>query len=500
MRQPRVLIVEDDLLVSRGTAALLEEWGYRVAEPARSGEKAIESAKETPPDLALIDIALDGPMDGIETAERLMDETDCAIVYITAHTDSTLFERAKATRPGGYLIKPVSPMDLQRAVEMAIYRKDLGKLLAGSENRLAHAVKAADLAPWEWRPESDTPEFSENWYALLGYDVGNVPSDAPDLRRVIHPDDFPRMMDRLRRHAEGETASYRFEYGARAESGEWRRMEGRGKVVDRDEEGRPTRVVGLDRDITDAAREEESRARLDELKAVAGGIAHNFNNALQLLLGRGELARRSLDSGNLEDLRTNLDDMLETIRVASKTAKLLQSFTEGGDPTSQSDAFDALRIGAPPHEGGGGPADSPDLEQKSVPRLSVLVIDDLKPIVDMVKQGLSRLDQKVSTALSGDEGLESFRADPADVVICDLAMPGMNGWTVGKRIREFCRSAGIPKPVFIILTGWGDQSHQAAKIAESGVDAVVEKPLDITALFETLRELEADRAAEAPSS
>ena len=59
------------------------------------------------------------------------------------------------------------------------------------------------------------------------------------------------------------------------------------------------------------------------------------------------------------------------------------------------------------------------------------------------------------------------------MVISDLGMPGMSGWDVGKAIRSICREKGIPKPPFILLTGWGGQELEKEKIAESGVDAVV---------------------------
>ena len=68
-------------------------------------------------------------------------------------------------------------------------------------------------------------------------------------------------------------------------------------------------------------------------------------------------------------------------------------------------------------------------------------------------------------------------------------MPGINGWEVGRRIRSICEERHIPKTPFILLTGWGGQKTEVEKIAESGVDAVVEKPINIENISEIIREL-----------
>ena len=68
-------------------------------------------------------------------------------------------------------------------------------------------------------------------------------------------------------------------------------------------------------------------------------------------------------------------------------------------------------------------------------------------------------------------------------------MPGMNGWDVGKAIRSICQERGVSKPPFILLTGWGGQELEREKIAESGVDAVVAKPIDRATVLATVQEM-----------
>jgi PAS domain S-box-containing protein len=127
-------------------------------------------------------------------------------------------------------------------------------------------------------------------------------------------------------------------------------------------------------------------------------------------------------------------------------------------------------------------------------RLSMLVVDDQQPIVRVLASALRMFGQTVIPATSGEDGFRIFQETPSDVVICDLGMPGMNGWQVGAAVKVFCLENRIPKPIFIIATGWGDQTGQDDRILESGVDAIVEKPLDVKKMMEIIRDLMAGRA------
>jgi len=126
------------------------------------------------------------------------------------------------------------------------------------------------------------------------------------------------------------------------------------------------------------------------------------------------------------------------------------------------------------------PSEAPvtSVEEASRAKLNLLVIDDMAIIVMHLEGILTKYRQKVFSATSGEEGLRILRNNKIDMVICDLGMPGMNGWEVGKAIRAICQERGLPKTPFILLTGWGAQELEQEKIAESAVDAIVEKPID----------------------
>lgn len=122
-------------------------------------------------------------------------------------------------------------------------------------------------------------------------------------------------------------------------------------------------------------------------------------------------------------------------------------------------------------------------------RLNILVIDDMEPMLNLMSDWLKELRQNVMTALSGQEGIRIFQSKPVDAVICDLGMPGMSGWEVGEFIKTACRREKRPKPPFVILTGWGDLAADQKRITESGVDAVIQKPIDVARLMGIVRKL-----------
>jgi PAS domain S-box-containing protein len=121
--------------------------------------------------------------------------------------------------------------------------------------------------------------------------------------------------------------------------------------------------------------------------------------------------------------------------------------------------------------------------------LAILVIDDESFVGELIQKICAKAGHRVFRALSGEEALALFNKEPVDLVLCDLGMPGMSGWEVGKAIGSICQERGITKPPFILLTGWGGQELEGKKIAESATDLVVAKPISPAALLAIVREI-----------
>lgn len=131
----KILIVEDNRIALLDLQKLIENMGYNVIATASSGENAIELAFEHKPDLIIMDIMLEGKINGIEAAQKICTEIDIPIIYATAYTDEKTIENAKSTYPYGYLTKPIEVQDLHVTLTLAFSRHEFKSKLEASERR-----------------------------------------------------------------------------------------------------------------------------------------------------------------------------------------------------------------------------------------------------------------------------------------------------------------------------------------------------------------------------
>jgi PAS domain S-box-containing protein len=388
---------------------------------------------------------------------------------------------------------------------------------------------------------------------------------------------------------------------------------------------------GIDLDITEKRKAEELLVKSERIKAVAdlaAGVAHNFNNLLQIVISGIELALNHVEAGNSSKASSTLEQVLESAGYGSETAKWLQDFAQSGVGTTLNqgktfsltktveqaiemsrpwwksgpereginvkietdfqngcliagregeifevlvnlikNAAEALPAGGKINistrvEGGwaelivkdngvgireeclgkvfepfyttkgfrgtgmglasalglvrghGGditvsskegegaqfrvqlPLANPDSGSDDLDsdmffplKLRILIIDDQEQLLEMLKQGFTILGQTVYAANSGQEGISIFERHDLDLIISDLAMPDINGWQVGKHIKERREAANKEKPLFILLTGWGESAVDSNRRRDSGVDEVVNKPINIQQLLTVIKNL-----------
>jgi two-component system, response regulator PdtaR len=146
-----ILVVEDDINVAAVLEARLESFGYNVCGIARTGLKAIEGEAGHHPDLVLMDILLEGDMNGIEAAEQISAKSDVPIIFITCLTDPAVLDKAIRTHPYGYLVKPYDNAELRSCIEIALVKhkaaKEQKKLIAQLEDALLQVKKLSGLLP-----------------------------------------------------------------------------------------------------------------------------------------------------------------------------------------------------------------------------------------------------------------------------------------------------------------------------------------------------------------
>lgn len=123
----RILVVEDESVAVWYLQEALEKLGHQVVGCAMSGEEALQEAKQTQPDLVLMDIRLQGEMDGIAAAQQINLCLDIPVVFLTAYADDSTLTRAIATNPYGYLVKPFQEREVHTTIEIALRRHRLDK-------------------------------------------------------------------------------------------------------------------------------------------------------------------------------------------------------------------------------------------------------------------------------------------------------------------------------------------------------------------------------------
>jgi diguanylate cyclase (GGDEF)-like protein/PAS domain S-box-containing protein len=145
--------------------------------------------------------------------------------------------------------------------EIALHREN--------ENRFQLALEGSGDGLWDWTIDTGRVLFDQRWLAMLGYGAGELPEHVSTWEDLIHPEDKPQVMAELEAHLQDQDHTYKFEYRLRTKTGHWKWVANYGKVIARDAEGNPLRMVGTHRDIDRRKRREQAlryqKALLDSL-------------------------------------------------------------------------------------------------------------------------------------------------------------------------------------------------------------------------------------------
>ena len=134
-----ILVVEDERVVARDIEESLVRMGYDVVGLAASSSECLAHAEEHRPDLVLMDIRIEGAVDGIETARILRSRFDVPVIFLTAYADDQTVARAKETEALGYILKPFRAGELKSAVEIALFKHAMETRLKPRERWFALA-------------------------------------------------------------------------------------------------------------------------------------------------------------------------------------------------------------------------------------------------------------------------------------------------------------------------------------------------------------------------
>jgi PAS domain S-box-containing protein len=207
--------------------------------------------------------------------------------------------------------------------------------LAKSERRLHYALSATSDAIWEWEYLTGKTYYSPRWFTMLGYDSGDLEMTLETWKQLCHPDDYPETVSRIGwMISDNRPDGFSAEFRMRHRDGGWRWILGRGNIVERTESGEPFLISGTNTDITVRKLAEQEQTSLQEqlLQAqkmesvgrLAGGVAHDFNNMLGVMISHAELAL--LKSPRDEKVRANLEEILKAAERSSDLTRQLLAF------------------------------------------------------------------------------------------------------------------------------------------------------------------------------
>ncbi len=213
-------------------------------------------------------------------------------------------------------------------------RRRASRALRESEDRLSKIMIAANDGMWDWDLATDAVYFDPRYYHMAGYEVDEFPHRLEEFRNRVHPEDLEHVFQLAQQHLQGEIERFNVEFRFKMKSGEWIWILGRGVVVEWDENQTPLRFVGTHTDITDRKQAEEKHAKLqaqlaqaqkmESVGRLAGGMAHDFNNMLGVILGHAELALRQLDAA--QPIHADLTEIQKAGERSAELTRQLLAF------------------------------------------------------------------------------------------------------------------------------------------------------------------------------
>ncbi|MEW6349936.1 MAG: ATP-binding protein [Thermodesulfobacteriota bacterium] len=620
----KVLVVTGETSPAARVTELLGELGHEVVGVVAYGEEPLRFVRDRACDLVVIDPPPDGPTDPVEVVASFTTHVRLPIVFLTADCAEETLSRILDSGPVSLAVKPVTRLQLCAALEVAV-RRALAPEAALPAADYARAVSEAAPDSVFVRDEAlrflYTNPAGERLFGIPRREIVGktcadlLPADlaariaASDRRVLAGEEVVEEFLLQVRGH---EEVLHVARFPIRGSCGE---TVGIGAIC----RSLAQRTCGQDA-LLHATRREAVLEMTSEL-------AFRFNNVLQVILGRSQLAAAQMEFGSFSGARKNLEHIQGSCREASDLVMRLQRFS-ATDPDDlsepagivdlsavvsqvlqrKSDRFRTgsarsgirLRLGlgqgsfvhgrendlaevashlvtnaaeALPHGGEvtvrtlreeesvllqvrdngvgireedmpkvfepfwttkhGGAAGmglalaravverhggeirvesregrgscftarfpfaehpsarpaAPEVGHDSAPGRRILLVDDVEPVLTTLEDSLRFQGQEVLTASSGEEAIMVFDDYDVDVVVCDLRMPGLDGWDVAEHVLKSCAGQGNPKTPFILLTACTEAVEDTNILSEHGIDAVIWKPVQVSRLLEVISEV-----------
>lgn len=341
----RILVVEDEAIIAADLAETLASLGYDVVATVDTAEDAIVNAANLVPDLVLMDVRLDGAVDGIEAAATIKQRADIPVIFLTAHSDDETLTRAIGTAPLGYLVKPFRASELRCAIELALHKHDLDRRLQERELWLAAMIRSIGDAVVATDPDHRVTFLNPVAQTLTGWPESTaIGKPLDDILRLVGAKTGDPIESPLRRAIVSRKAeTLQSDAAILARTGVVTPIDNSAAPI-LDDKGRVLGGVMVFRDVSEQARIQDAMRRLNselsariidrtsplaaannELAVCSRSVAHGLQTPLPKIDGPSQL--------RIEDHVVNLDlqglDHLRRIRGASsRMAALIEDLLQ----------------------------------------------------------------------------------------------------------------------------------------------------------------------------
>lgn len=280
----KILLVEEQKVVLRDIIPILQQFGYDVVDSAKDGNDAIELTEKHDIDLILMGINIPGLLNGIDAARIICSSKNVPIIYLTASADTEIINRARDTKPFGYLISPVSLDDLHSNIESALEREASERKVRDSEERFRLAAEASGNLIYDYDIPTGTVRWCGACAKLTGLSEDEMALvDYESWMKMIHPDDREYAVS-LRNKAIECHSCYSAEYRFQQKDSSYIYIEDNGNFIFNHTQ-KPRRMVGTLKNIN-ARKQIESVVQLSEEKFAK---AFNSNPALMAISDTADL-------------------------------------------------------------------------------------------------------------------------------------------------------------------------------------------------------------------
>lgn len=507
MASEKILVVEDDALGRKDIQIALERAGYEVVGMASTGLEAINLADTLSPDLVLMDIRLEGGMDGVEAAGEISRRFDIPIIYLTIYADDETLHWAKISGPYGYLLKPVDHKELKSAIEVGLYKHQMEWELrkAQMEAEAANRAKTSFLATvsHELRtpmsgvlgmtellllsdlesPYRDNVQLiKDSAMSLLSVlnqiiDYSKLEVSSTKVREI----DF-RIEDLLlgiisQNKRIAEAKDVKLEYSISEDLPGWMRGDS-GKI----------RQV-MSNLINNAVKfTRQGQVMVDVSPAASKGKKKQDDGSLdvQILVRDTGIGIPQDKLESMFESFTQAEDHLSHgsgglglgLAIVNRLLQVLGGSIRCSSMVGDGSTFSMVIPLQPSTYESQTPLAATMAEKRPLEGASVLVAED-----DLVNQRyimrlLEKMGCEVSLAEDGQEAVNILMKRRFDIVLMDVEMPAMNGLEATRAIRRpetGCLQPSIPIVALTAHAMWGDEQ----RCLHAGMDDYVPKPVDI---------------------